>query len=130
MIPKRFSLRTLAIFVTLVCAYFAAWDATERYGLPITPTPANKQLPELDQTVTMIYGRSCPLPLIICQWECERTCFLSAGNRQFIDTSTYHLCLWLFGPTIKLTKKFEHNELATPLREWLDAHQVQRVKIN
>ena len=27
----RFSVRTLAIFVTLVCCYFAAWEATKRY---------------------------------------------------------------------------------------------------
>ena len=30
----RFSVRTLAIFVTLVCAYFGAWEATKRYGVP------------------------------------------------------------------------------------------------
>ena len=28
----RFSLRTLAIVVTLVCAYFGAWEATRKYG--------------------------------------------------------------------------------------------------
>ena len=26
----RFSLRTLAILVTLICAYFAAWEATKK----------------------------------------------------------------------------------------------------
>ncbi len=30
----RFTVRTLAIFVTLVCAYFGAWEATMRYGIP------------------------------------------------------------------------------------------------
>ena len=30
----RFTVRTLAIFVTLVCAYFGAWEATKRYGVP------------------------------------------------------------------------------------------------
>src|SRR5687767_11643873 len=29
----RFSLRTLAIVVTLVCAYFAAWEPTKRIGV-------------------------------------------------------------------------------------------------
>ena len=29
----RFSLRTLAIVVTLVCAYFGAWEATKKYGI-------------------------------------------------------------------------------------------------
>ena len=28
----RFSLRTLAIVMTLLCAYFASWEATKRYG--------------------------------------------------------------------------------------------------
>jgi hypothetical protein len=26
----RFSVRTLAIFVTLVCAYFGVWEATKK----------------------------------------------------------------------------------------------------
>lgn len=30
----RFSIRTLTVFVTLVCAYFGAWEATKRYGVP------------------------------------------------------------------------------------------------
>jgi hypothetical protein len=30
----RFSIRTRAIFVTLVCCYFGAWEATKRYGMP------------------------------------------------------------------------------------------------
>ena len=29
----RFSLRTLAIVVTLICAYFGAWQATKRYAV-------------------------------------------------------------------------------------------------
>jgi hypothetical protein len=28
----RFSVRTLAIFVTLVCVYFATWEATKKHG--------------------------------------------------------------------------------------------------
>ena len=36
--PKRwrpgFSLRTLVIFVTLVCVYFGAWEATKTFGVP------------------------------------------------------------------------------------------------
>jgi hypothetical protein len=30
----RFNLRTLAIVMTLICAYFAAWEVTKRYGFP------------------------------------------------------------------------------------------------
>ena len=32
----RFSVRTLAIIVTLVCCYFGAWEATNRHGVPKT----------------------------------------------------------------------------------------------
>ena len=28
-----FSVRTLTLVVTLVCAYFGAWEATKRYGI-------------------------------------------------------------------------------------------------
>src|SRR5262245_6774079 len=34
----QFSVRTLAIFVTLVCAYFGAWEATKRYGTRLDKT--------------------------------------------------------------------------------------------
>src|SRR5688572_21586126 len=34
-IRPRFTVRTLAIFVTLVCAYFGALEATKRYGVPM-----------------------------------------------------------------------------------------------
>ena len=37
MIRLRVSLRTLAILVTLTCAYFGAWEATKRYGVNIEP---------------------------------------------------------------------------------------------
>lgn len=30
----RFTLGTFAIFVTLVCVYFAAWEATKTFGVP------------------------------------------------------------------------------------------------
>ena len=30
----RFSLRTLFIFVTLVCFYFGAWEVTKTFGVP------------------------------------------------------------------------------------------------
>ena len=34
-IRRRFTIRTLAIVVTLVCTYFGAWEATRRYGNPL-----------------------------------------------------------------------------------------------
>jgi hypothetical protein len=38
----RFSLRTLAILVTLVCAYFGAWELTKRYGIGTQWTTAEE----------------------------------------------------------------------------------------
>src|SRR5687768_10747363 len=35
---RRFSLRTLAIFVTLFCVYFGAWEATKSRGVTDTAT--------------------------------------------------------------------------------------------
>lgn len=34
MVRPRFSLRTLAVLVTLVCAYFGAWEAMKKHVLP------------------------------------------------------------------------------------------------
>src|SRR5687768_4351416 len=33
MFRPRFSFRTLAIFITLVCCYSGAWEATKEYGV-------------------------------------------------------------------------------------------------
>ena len=41
----RFSVRTLAIVVTLVCVYFAAWEATKRYGLKAIPNGSVSPMP-------------------------------------------------------------------------------------
>jgi hypothetical protein len=40
MLRPRFSLRTLAILVTLVCAYFGAWEATKRSTTQYEKSPA------------------------------------------------------------------------------------------
>ena len=91
----RFSLRTLAIVVTLLCAYFAAWEATKRLGV----TAVSKGKP----------GHDSPFPLIV-----RRTAYnqvLPGGYNAVtyapLPTTTkatkvtnYHL--WFFGPTIKL----------------------------
>jgi len=33
----KFSLRTLAVVVTLVCVYFGCWEATNTWGIPAVP---------------------------------------------------------------------------------------------
>jgi hypothetical protein len=49
----RFTIRTLAIFVTLVCAYFGAWEATKRYAV----------LPPEDRCIFTLRGEQVTMPL-------------------------------------------------------------------
>lgn len=73
----RFSVRTLVILVTVVCAYFGAWEATKRYGVHSYRTPWSEFLREYS-----------PMPFIVCV------------EYPYLDSTEYNL--WLFGPTIKL----------------------------
>jgi hypothetical protein len=80
----RFSLRTVAILVTLVCAYFGAWEATKRYGI------------QGGQDAT------APLPFIVVQTE-----LVERRGSRLADSYTEHWMerrayLWLFGPELKL----------------------------
>jgi hypothetical protein len=45
----RFSLRSLALVVTLACAYFGAWEATKRHGIPAVKNQEAKLTPWHDQ---------------------------------------------------------------------------------
>jgi hypothetical protein len=89
----RFTVRTLAIFVTLVCAYFAAWDATKRYGI--------QDYSQVDRFDPLIYDES-PMPFVISQyersgpksWEEWRSGIRSSTKRRYY--------LWVFGLRFKL----------------------------
>ena len=93
----RFSVRTLVIFVTLVCAYFGAWEATKKWGckkvdrLPIQWVGG--------ETSYADFSQRSPAPFIVCGDE-PFTKGWSSGYR-----TTYYL--WLFGPKIKLPFKTE-----------------------
>ena len=80
----RFSVRTLAIFVTSVCVYFGAWEATKKYGLPVV---LNDEAEQADS----------PMPLVIR--EVTSGFYLNAPYA-IHHTSEYYL--WLFGPKMKL----------------------------
>jgi hypothetical protein len=82
-IRLRFSLRTLAVFVTLVCAYFGVWEATKRYGLG-----RGIESWGCDQ--------SSPLPLVIAN---DEHYFCLNGGRPGIHRQYY---IWLLGPQFKL----------------------------
>jgi hypothetical protein len=81
----RFSLRTLAIVVTLVCAYFGAWEATKRWGIA--------QLPHSDGYPQ----KYSPLPFVVTEVGIFASMWRGPNRR-------YHL--WL-GPTIRLPFEVE-----------------------
>jgi hypothetical protein len=87
----RFSVRTLAIFITLVCAYFGAWEVTKTWGLP-TEWPYRDP-----STDTNVWIASSPVPFVV-RYELKFSPHLP-------DRSHYYL--WLFGPQVKLP--FESN---------------------
>ncbi len=68
--------------MTLVCAYFGAWEVTKRYGVP-----RKIHRPRPDGPTTFTFGSDCsPMPLVVQYDELNRRCYY----------------LWLFGPKIKL----------------------------
>jgi hypothetical protein len=106
----RFSVRTLAIFVTLVCAYFGAWEATKRYGVFDLLNPTMPDSGYFEMYDVPFHAR-VPVPFLIAsdQVKGHRSSSGTPGTRieladDFIDGSfikrTYYL--WLVGPRIKL----------------------------
>jgi hypothetical protein len=91
----RFSVRTLAIVVTLVCVYFGAWEATKRYGINIDlDWPARR-------TVLNALGDSTGPPQIRLLWGYETSpAALIIVSDEPISKRKYYL--WLFGPRFKL----------------------------
>ena len=71
----RFALRTLVVIVTLVCAYFGAWEVTKRH---------DRNSPAPFVGLTFMRGENRPAP---------------GGSNVTIKGKYY---LWLFGPTIDL----------------------------
>jgi hypothetical protein len=95
----RFSLRTLAIVVTLACAYFAAWEATKRYGVPSSIEGDRDLVPE---KYSLGYDNRSPMPFVVrrIEWRPFRRVNKSSISIDLKPTSTYHI--WFFGPAIRL----------------------------
>ena len=92
-------MRTLAIVVTLVCAYLGTWDATKNFGVPESHPWSNPIMPE-----PWIVAADAPLPLIV-RCDERRVGFARAlvTNRPMSVVTQYRCYyVWLFGPTIKL----------------------------
>jgi hypothetical protein len=89
----RFSVRTLAIFVTLVCAYFGAWEATKRHGIK---QGGGHMLLSIDPIeFGSIASADSPYPLIVAYNE-------SINQRPVTSKNRRRYYVWLFGPEIKL----------------------------
>ena len=86
----RFSLRTLFIFMTLVGAYFGAWEVTKLYGL-------NSSGEVFD------YDERSPAPFIIARDEVAPGSKRIGRNRILYGDFRYRrYYLWLFGPRFRL----------------------------
>ena len=97
----RFSLRTLAIAVTMVCAYFAVWEATKKWGA----REGTEVIHRLDGGILKSRPRAySPMPFIVLGEE-EVSVMHSPDTGHTIVRPAYFL--WLFGPTIKLPFKAE-----------------------
>ena len=96
----RFSLRTLTVVVTLVCAYFAAWEATKKFGVPNVSTRLRGEDTAIDVEV---FDAWSTIPLIIgCDAQYSEMGIVEgrryAVNR-WVECNYY---LWLFGSMVKL----------------------------
>jgi hypothetical protein len=100
----RFSLRTLGVVVTLICAYFGAWEATKRYGVPSGSrwvVSGDSSLSPSGNDYDRVVAAWSPLPLaVVCD---ETGPFINETRRYY---------LWLFGAMIKLPYE---SELMGPL---------------
>jgi hypothetical protein len=90
----RFSVRALAIFVTLVCIYFGTWELTrqkaesENWSLRVGKYSSSDEY-------------SSPLPLILSRHD---TGISYVGGKLLAKWTSHgtHYYLWLFGPKFKL----------------------------
>jgi hypothetical protein len=104
----RFSVRTLAILITLVCAYFGLLDATKKFGVPnlhpltdpIRPDPRTNSV----RAEPRIVATDAPLPLIVrCDERREGLAWAPVTHKPMtIVTRNRCYYVWLFGPMIKL----------------------------
>jgi hypothetical protein len=94
----RFSLRTLAVIVTLVCAYFGVWEATKRYGLRMT-SPIEPD--------TFVNGKGTSFPLVIWRDEMEGVYFDERGHVHGYRAGHTRYYLWFMGAMIKLPYESE-----------------------
>jgi hypothetical protein len=89
----RFSLRTLAVFVTLVCVYFAAWELTSRKGVAMIEAQARANERD-DWWINYVSDVSSPLPFVV-SYVAEP--INHEGPEPMGPTWERRYCLWIFG---------------------------------
>ena len=99
MVPRfrlRFSIRTLAIFVTLACVYFGTWELTKRHGV----NRLEKSLSESGNGYVP-GGAYSPAPLIICtvEYDFKMLNQVMIANGSIGRRRNY---VWFFGRIMKL----------------------------
>ena len=83
---RKFSVRTLLIFVTIAAAYFACWPATTKWGVPEVAAKHGGQATAM-------------APLVVQSRRVEM--LRPTANFMHTETTT-QLHLWCFGPTVDL----------------------------
>lgn len=88
----RFSVRALAIVVTMICVYFGAWEATKKYGV-VTKT------------------QFAPAPLVVVdeveEFHATPIRYSGIGGRIITSEKSRQYYVWLFGPRFRLPFKTE-----------------------
>jgi hypothetical protein len=105
-IRPRFNLRTLAVVVTLICAYFAAWEATKNYASSVCETKYNDSWEWSGKIYEMREARALFPCLIVRD---EGRWHEDAPNAfTWVITRQWHF--WLLGPEIQLPFESSSNE--------------------
>lgn len=84
----RFSLRTLGIFVTLVCLYFGIWELTKNYAIDINRHAIPYRWENDDVLIV-----NAPMPFVM-----KSMAVPNQGRFRLVER--YYL--WLLGPTLQL----------------------------
>jgi hypothetical protein len=108
----RFTIRTLAIFVTLVCAYLGTWDATKRFGMRTVDELAVNQANVAKESgwSGIPSNTRCPAPFIICltQWWTQKT------SKSYINVQSRRHFIWFFGTVIEIRHDPTEGTLVEP----------------
>lgn len=102
----RFSLRTLAMLVTLICAYFAAWGATKRH---VAREQSHGHL-RSSHGAPLVLGTRALAPLLISRdilvlpspTANTPTDAKVVGHSMTISDARTRYYVWLLGPTVEL----------------------------